>query len=99
MPRNKSPERTRQLYASIPEDLYLSVKARATELRMPLRAFIEIALEQALSGPDRAPDLGPTPSLWDDEYLHMQSQQPLGSPVELSRDEAERVVRQGFNPQ
>ena len=98
MPRDKSSENTRQIYASIREDLYLSVKARATELRMPMRAFIEIALEQALSGTGRSPDAGPAPSLWNDEYLRMQAQQPLGSPVELTREEAERVVREGFTP-
>ena len=36
------------------------------------------------------------PSIWDDEYLRMQVQQPLGSPVELTKEEAEKVVRGAF---
>ena len=45
----KTPENGRQIYATVREDLYLAAKSRATELRMPLRRFIEHALELALS--------------------------------------------------
>ena len=87
-------ENTRQIYASIREDLYIAAKGRATELRMPLRRFIEHALELALSGnPVSAHDES---SLWNDEYLRMQAKQPLGSPVELTTEEAERVVKAAF---
>ena len=91
---------TRQLYASIREDIYLAAKARAAEMRIPLRRLLEMALERALAGEKQeeaaAPEPAGPPSIWDDEYLRMQASQPLGSPVELTRDEAERLVRDSF---
>ena len=99
MPRKKAQESTRQIYASVREDLYLAAKARATELRVPLREFIEMALEQSLAGQVRPASTTPAPSIWDDEYLTMQAGQPLGSPVEITREEAERVVRGAFEPE
>tara|TARA_B100000809_G_C14783390_1_gene403813 strand:- start:287 stop:610 length:324 start_codon:yes stop_codon:yes gene_type:complete len=95
---------TRQIYASVREDLYLAAKARSTELRIPLRKFLEEALELALTGEGRAAssteiENSPSrqPSIWEDEYVRMQSQQPVGSPVELSEDEAKRLIRQSFS--
>ena len=92
---------TRQIYASIREDIYLAAKARAAELRIPLRRFLEQALEQALSVEGQTPSAGPTSpetpaveSVWEDEYLGMQARQPVGNPVVLSRDEAEKVLRE-----
>ena len=89
---------TRQIYASVREEVYLAAKARAAELRVPLRELIEMALENTLT--DRGqplPSAGASrsrtrSSIWDDEYLKMQTQQPLGSPVELTREEAARVA-------
>jgi hypothetical protein len=95
---------TRQIYASVREDLYLAAKARATELRIPLRKFLEGALELALTGEGRAVSSAEVenrpsrqPSIWEDEYVRMQSQQSVGSPVELSEDEAKRLIRQSFS--
>ena len=94
---------TRQIYASVREDLYLAAKARATELRIPLRRFLEDALELALTGTANGPSPSPMergqsrqPSIWEDEYVRMQTQQPVGSPVELSEDEAKRLIRESF---
>ena len=100
MTREKGEARTRQIYASIREDLYLAAKARAAELRIPLRELIETALEQSLEGmPAGATprEARPSDSIWEDEYLRMQVSQPLGSPVEMTREEAERVVRSAFD--
>ena len=97
MPRGKPEGQTRQVYASIREDLYLAAKARATELRIPLRELIETGLELALSGSIQPPaEKKPTPSIWEDEYLGMQASQPLGTPVEFTRDEAEKIVKATF---
>ena len=97
---------TRQIYASVREDLYLAAKARATELRIPLRRFLEDALELALAGNAGVP--GPAaladtgggavrqPSIWEDEYVRIQSRQPVGSPVDVSEDEAKQLIRQSF---
>ena len=94
MPREKATQPTRQLYAQIREDIYLASKARAAEMRVPLREFIEDALESALSGEQSRADV--PRSVWDDEYLGMQLRQPLGSPVELTSEEAKAIVREAL---
>ena len=98
MPRRKIEGTTRQIYASVREEVYLAAKARAAELRVPLRELIEMALENMLAGPGQPlPSADPArprtrSSIWDDEYLRMQTEQPVGSPVELSREEAAKVA-------
>ena len=92
LPREKNSQPTRQLYAQIREDVYLAAKARAAEMRVPLREFIESALESALSGEQQG-TVSPR-SVWDDEYLGMQLRQPVGSPVELTSDEAKAILRE-----
>ncbi len=94
MPREKVTQPTRQLYAQIREDIYLASKARAAEMRVPLREFIEDALEGALKGETQVD--GTPRSVWDDEYLGMQLNQPLGSPVELTAEEAKSIVREAL---
>ncbi|MDP6453794.1 MAG: hypothetical protein QF898_10835 [SAR202 cluster bacterium] len=98
MPRQKQEGPTRQLYAAIREDLYLAAKARSTELRIPLREFLERAIELALDGESR-----PVPAqqrrertVWNDEYISMQAEQPVGSPVELTDEEARALARDAF---
>lgn len=106
MPRTKEHSQpTRQIYASIREDVYLAAKARATELRLPMRRFIEEALANAinadrstltkLTGAQISPEHRPL-SVWDDQYLETQARQPLGSPLDLSEDEARRVALGAF---
>ena len=105
MPRGKTEGNTRQIYASVREEVYLAAKARAAELRVPLRELIEMALESALALEGRpmqeAGQSSPPsrPSIWDDEYLKMQAQQPIGSPVELTREEAARIVLGDVEPE
>ena len=100
MPRRAAEGETRQIYASVREDIYLAAKARAAELRVPLRELIEMALARMLADgeaeaveapPDRSANR-PRPSIWDDEYISMQARQPIGSPVELTREEAARIA-------
>lgn len=106
MPRTREHSQpTRQIYASIREDVYLAAKARATELRLPMRRFIEEALANAISaesstlteltGSQISPDKRP-PSVWDDQYLEAQARQPLGAPLNLSEHEARRVALGAF---
>ena len=97
MPRQKSSVPTRQLYAQIREDLYLSAKARAAEMRVPLRTFLENALEMALNGEQNQPPVPKRESVWNDEYLSMQRRQPVGSPVQLSADEASAILREAVS--
>jgi len=99
MPRPKQEGPTRQIYAAIREDIYLAAKSRAAELRIPMREYLERALELALGG--EAPqstvsDASAPSSVWEDEYIGMQARQPVGSPVELSDDEASAIVRGSF---
>ena len=106
MPRTREHSQpTRQIYASIREDVYLAAKARATELRLPMRRFIEEALANAISaesstlteltGSRFLPEQRP-PSVWEDQYLDAQARQPLGSPLNLSEEEARRVALGAF---
>ena len=62
-------------------------------MRVPLREFIESALESALNGGD-SQVTNSSRSVWDDEYLGMQLRQPFGSPVELTSDEAKAILQE-----
>ena len=48
MTKNDESKNTRQVFATIDEELYLAAKARAAEMRVPLRELMEIALTQML---------------------------------------------------
>ncbi len=101
MPKKQSEGKTRQVFAAIDEGLYLAAKSQAAEMRVPLREIIEMALSQMLEngrvGRPPAEDAPKKePSIWDDEYLRMQSRQPIGAPVQLAREEAARVARAAF---
>ena len=98
MPRQKQVGPTRQLYAAIREDLYLAAKAKSTELRIPLREFLEQAIELALDGGARSVGVQQTSArtIWNDEYIVMQADQPIGSPVELTDEEARAIAKDAF---
>ncbi len=96
MPKSKPSLKTRQLFASIEEGLYLSAKSRAAELRIPMREFIERALEVALDHND-TPSNHDNHPIWKDEYLKIQGQQPIGSPVELTSEEATSIISATFD--
>ena len=98
MPRQKQVGPTRQLYAAIREDLYLAAKAKSTELRIPLREFLEQAIALALDGSARSVGVQQTSArtIWNDEYIFMQADQPIGSPVELTDEEARAIAKDAF---
>lgn len=107
MPRTrKETHPTRQIYASVREDIYLAAKAKAAELRLPMKRFIEVALTQAINSDsdEHTPlevsttsQVAPKPtSIWDDQYIAMQVRQPLGAPLKLSADEAKNVALNAF---
>ena len=101
MPKEKNPQPTRQLFAKIREDVYLDAKAKSAELRVPLREFLENALISALRDEPESPQpppAAPPRSIWDDEYLSMQSRQPFGSPVELTGEEAAAILQDAIKP-
>ena len=100
MTKNDESKNTRQVFANIDEELYLAAKARAAEMRVPLRELMEIALTQMLGVDEGIQNEESfeqkSNSIWDDEYLKMQSKQPIGSPVEFSKEEAAKVVKAAF---
>ncbi len=100
MAKNDESKNTRQVFATIDEELYLAAKARAAEMRVPLRELMEIALAQMLGISEEIQNQEASEkksnSVWDDEYMKMQSMQPIGSPIELGKEEAAKVVKATF---
>ena len=100
MARKKSDEPTRQIFANIREDIYILVKSKSAEDRLSMREILEKSLLMYL-GSDMGvieSDSASTSSstVWDDEYLGMQAGQPVGTPIELSEDEAKRIALEAF---
>ena len=102
MPRKKTKGPTRQLFAAIREDIYLEAKARSAERRISMRTLLEQALTGYLQGNvgdesyvDEIQN-SEKPTIWDDEYIGMQAYRPIGTPVEISEDEARRIAREAF---
>ena len=100
MARKKSDEPTRQIFANIREDIYLLVKSKSAEDRLSIIEILEKSLLMYL-GSDMGvieSDSASTSSstVWDDEYLGMQAGQPVGTPIELSEDEAKRIALEAF---
>ena len=104
MAKKKPSTPTRQLFANIDEEIYLNAKAKAASERLPMRTIIEQALSLYLgendphsdsSDMDKGDELN-NRTVWDDEYIGMQVNQPLGSPVELTDLEAKLIAREAF---
>lgn len=100
MARKKIDGPSRQLFAKINEGVYLAAKNRAAQQRISMRELLEEAIELYLrsdvteSSGDRLSDRNST--VWDDEYLQMQADRPIGSPLELSEEEAKDIARRAF---
>ena len=100
MARKKSDEPTRQIFANIREDIYLLVKSKSAEDRLSMREILEKSLLMYL-GSDMGvieSDSASTSSstVWEAESLGMQAGQPVGTPIELSEDEAKRIALEAF---
>ena len=102
MPRKKNEGPTRQLFAKINEEIYLHAKAKSAESRMSMREILEDSLELYLG---KNPSAASAPmntetttqeSIWQDEYLNRQADRPVGSPIELSEEEAKEIARKAF---
>jgi len=100
MARKKSDEPTRQICANIREDIYLLVKSKSAEDRLSMREILEESLllylgnDMSVTESDSSPASSST--VWDDEYLRIQAGQPVGTPIELSDDEAKRIALEAF---
>ena len=103
MARKKMDGPSRQLFAKINEDVYLAAKNSAAQQRISMRELLEDALRLYLSS-DPSEIYGAhirklaedDSTIWDDEYLRMQADRPIGSPLELSEEEAKDVARRAF---
>ena len=87
MPRKKNEGPTRQLFAKISEDIYLLAKAKSAQSRMSMREILEGSMD---------PQTKAQESIWQDEYLNRQADRPVGSPIELSEEEAKEIARKAF---
>ena len=102
MPRKKNEGPTRQLFAKISEEIYLLAKAKSAQSRMSMREILEESLELYLGkNPSaRSGSMGTQTtaqeSIWQDEYLNRQADRPVGSPIELSEEEAKEIAREAF---
>jgi len=98
--RKKTDGPTRQLFATIREDIYLLAKAKSAENRLSMRSLLEQALLSYLEVKDetRKEEVKSeeSSSVWEDEYLGMQADRPMGTPVELSDEEARKIAREAF---
>ena len=104
MAKKKPSTPTRQLFANIDEEIYLNAKSKAASERLPMRTIIEQALSLYLGENDPHSSSSEMDeghefnnrTVWDDEYIGMQVNQPLGAPVELTDLEAKRIAREAF---
>jgi hypothetical protein len=98
MPRQKSDGPTRQIFANIKEDLYIKVKSKAAEQRLSMRDIIEKSLSLYLNipiGQDLAFD-NIKDSIWNDSNISIKVEEPIGSPLNFSEEEARRIAREAF---
>ncbi|MDP7627472.1 MAG: hypothetical protein QF530_06110 [SAR202 cluster bacterium] len=100
MARKKTDGPTRQLFATIREDIYLLAKAKSAENRLSMRSLLEQALLLYLEVKDEIHreevESDESRSVWEDEYLGMQADRPMGTPVELSDEEAKKIAKEAF---
>ena len=102
MPRKKNEGPTRQLFAKINEEIYLLAKAKSAESRMSMREILEesLGLYLGTTPPARSGSTSTQTtvqeSIWQDEYLNRQADSPVGSPIELSEEEAKEIARKAF---
>ena len=97
MPRRKNEGPTRQIFANIREDIYIKAKSKAAERRLSMRDILEESLSLYLDIPNREDDMVESKdSVWGDTNISSQVSEPLGSPVDVSEEDARRIAREAF---
>jgi len=98
MPRRKNEGPTRQIFANIREDIYIKAKSKATEQRLSMRDILEKSLSLYLDIPDNmnAETRNSADSVWDNSTISIQVNEPLGSPIDISEEDAKRIAREAF---
>ncbi|MBI14819.1 MAG: hypothetical protein CL782_00940 [Chloroflexi bacterium] len=98
MPRRKNEGPTRQIFANIREDIYIKAKSKATEQRLSMRDILEKSLSLYLDIPDNVSveARSNVDSVWDNSTISIQVNEPLGSPIDISEEDAKRIAREAF---
>ncbi|MBS20164.1 MAG: hypothetical protein CL733_03970 [Chloroflexi bacterium] len=98
MPRRKNEGPTRQIFANIREDIYIKAKSKATEQRLSMRDILEKSLSLYLDMPDNVSVEvnNSVDSVWDNSTISIQVNEPLGSPIDISEEDAKRIAREAF---
>ena len=98
MPRRKNEGPTRQIFANIREDIYIKAKSKATEQRLSMRDILEKSLSLYLDIPDNmnSETRNSADSVWDNSTISIQVNEPLGSPIDISEEDAKRIAREAF---
>tara|TARA_Y100000996_G_scaffold412171_1_gene397676 strand:+ start:2607 stop:2903 length:297 start_codon:yes stop_codon:yes gene_type:complete len=97
MPRRKNEGPTRQIFANIREDIYIKAKSKAAEQRLSMRDILEESLSLYLNISTQEDDMFELKdSVWGDTNISIQVNEPLGSPVDVSEEDARRIAREAF---
>jgi len=97
MPRRKNEGPTRQIFANIREDIYIKAKSKAAEQRLSMRDILEESLSLYLNISTQEDDIFELKdSVWGDTNISIQVNEPLGSPVDVSEEDARRIAREAF---
>lgn len=98
MSRRKSEGPTRQIFANIREDIYIKAKSKAAEQRLSMRDILEKSLSLYLDMPDESNEVLPPSenSIWNDSNISIQVEEPIGSPLDVSEEDARRIAREAF---
>jgi len=97
MPRRKNEGPTRQIFANIREDIYIKAKSKAAEQRLSMRDILEESLSLYLNISTQEDDMFELKdSVWGDTNISIQVNEPLGSPIDVSEEDARRIAREAF---
>ena len=98
MSRRKNEGPTRQIFANIREDIYIKAKAKAAEQRLSMRDVLEKSLSLYLDMPNESNEAVANlkNSIWNDSNISTQVREPVGSPLDVSEEDARRIAREAF---
>lgn len=98
MSRRKNEGPTRQIFANIREDIYIKAKSKAAEQRLSMRDILENSLSLYLNISNESnANLGDSEnSIWNESSISTQVDAPIGSPLDISEEDARRIAREAF---
>ena len=82
---------------NIREDIYIKAKSKVAEQRLSMRDILEESLSLYLDISTQEDDMCELKdSVWGDTNICIQVNEPLGSPVDVSEEDARRIAREAF---